>query len=104
MGIFTIRVIDCDLNYYLDFSSSWTNIKDFEMGLILLIIIVLLLILALPTWPYSREWGYRPTGVMSVILVVLLVLILIDIIKFWSLEVKTNDNKTTIEIERKADY
>jgi hypothetical protein len=28
------------------------------MGTILLIILILLLLGALPTWPYSRSWGY----------------------------------------------
>jgi hypothetical protein len=32
------------------------------MGLILLVILVILLIGATPTWPYSRGWGYYPSG------------------------------------------
>ena len=31
----------------------------------------LLLIGAIPAWPYSRGWGYAPTGVIGLILVVL---------------------------------
>jgi hypothetical protein len=27
----------------------------------------------LPAWPYSKSWGYRPTGVLTVLLVVFLV-------------------------------
>jgi hypothetical protein len=30
------------------------------MGLLLLILLVALLVGALPTWPYSRRWGYYP--------------------------------------------
>jgi Protein of unknown function (DUF3309) len=30
------------------------------LGTILLIILILLLVGALPTWPYSGEWGYYP--------------------------------------------
>ena len=41
---------------------------------LLLIIIVLLLIGAIPTWPHSRSWGYRPSGVLGALLVVVLVL------------------------------
>lgn len=43
---------------------------------ILLIILILLLVGALPTWGYSRGWGYGPTGILGVILLVVLVLML----------------------------
>jgi hypothetical protein len=45
--------------------------------LILLIILIVLLIGATPAWPYSRGWGYYPTGVLGTILVIFLVLILL---------------------------
>jgi hypothetical protein len=48
------------------------------MGLILLILLVLLLVGGLPNWNYSRNWGYAPSGVLSLLLVVLLVLVLFD--------------------------
>ena len=44
------------------------------MVTILLIILVLILIGALPTWPYSSEWGYYPSGSLGLILVVVLIL------------------------------
>ncbi|HEY8098111.1 MAG TPA: DUF3309 family protein [Methylobacter sp.] len=47
------------------------------MGTILLIIIVLMLVGVLPTWPHSREWGYGPTGGLSLVLIILLVLVLL---------------------------
>jgi Protein of unknown function (DUF3309) len=46
------------------------------LGTILLIILILLLIGALPTWPYSRGWGYYPTGGIGLILVIILILLL----------------------------
>jgi hypothetical protein len=46
------------------------------IGTILLIILILLLIGSVPTWPYSRGWGYGPSGIVGVILVVLLILVL----------------------------
>ncbi|MBN3765514.1 DUF3309 family protein [Burkholderia sp. Ac-20365] len=46
------------------------------LGTILLIVLILLLIGALPSWPYSREWGYRPTGLLGVVLIVVIVLLL----------------------------
>jgi hypothetical protein len=45
--------------------------------LILLILLIVLLIGATPAWPYSRGWGYYPSGVLGTILVIFLVLILL---------------------------
>jgi hypothetical protein len=47
-----------------------------SIGTILVIILVLLLVGALPSWPHSRSWGYRPSGVIGLIVVVLIVLLL----------------------------
>lgn len=47
------------------------------MGLILIIILIILLIGALPTWPYSRGWGYYPGGIVGTILLILLILLLL---------------------------
>ncbi len=46
------------------------------MSTILLILLVLLLVGALPAWPYSRSWGYYPSGGLGLMVVVLLVLLL----------------------------
>ncbi|MDP1767207.1 MAG: DUF3309 family protein [Nitrospirota bacterium] len=46
------------------------------MSTILLVILILLLIGVLPTWPHSANWGYGPSGGLSLVLVVLLVLLL----------------------------
>lgn len=50
------------------------------MSLILLLIIVLLLLGALPTWPYSRAWGYGPSGGLGLILIILIVLLVLGVI------------------------
>jgi hypothetical protein len=50
------------------------------MGLILLIIVILLLIGSVPAYPYSRSWGYGPSGLLGLVLVVLLVLLLMGTI------------------------
>jgi hypothetical protein len=47
------------------------------LGTILLILVVLLLIGALPAWPYSRRWGYMPSGVVGAIVLLLVVLLLL---------------------------
>ena len=46
------------------------------MGLVLLIVLVLLLLGAVPSWNYSRNWGYGPSGILGVILIVVVVLLL----------------------------
>jgi hypothetical protein len=43
------------------------------LGTILLIILILLLLGAIPAWPYSRGWGYAPSGVFFVLLIVLII-------------------------------
>jgi hypothetical protein len=44
------------------------------MSLILLIILIVLLIGALPSWGYSRGWGYYPSGGLGLILIIVLIL------------------------------
>jgi Protein of unknown function (DUF3309) len=46
------------------------------MSTILLIILILLLVGALPTWPYSSNWGYYPSSGLGLVLIILLVLVL----------------------------
>src|SRR5262245_51399708 len=52
------------------------------MGLILLIVLLLLLLGGLPTWGYSRNWGYAPSGLRGLLLVVLVVLVLCSVVAF----------------------
>lgn len=52
------------------------------MGLILLIIVVLLLLGSAPAWPYSREWGYGPSGILGVVLTILIVLMLFHVLQW----------------------
>jgi hypothetical protein len=46
------------------------------MLLILLIILLLLTVGSFPSWPYSRGWGYYPSGGLGIVVLVLLVLLL----------------------------
>jgi Protein of unknown function (DUF3309) len=55
-------------------------VKEMLMGLILLIILIVFLLGAVPTWPYSRSWGYGPSSVLGLLLVILLVLMLFQVI------------------------
>jgi hypothetical protein len=44
---------------------------------ILVILLVLMLVGSFPAYPYSRGWGYGPSGFLGLLLVVLLVLLLL---------------------------
>jgi hypothetical protein len=46
------------------------------VGTILLIVLILALLGALPAWPYSRSWGYGPTGGIGLVLLIIIVLLL----------------------------
>lgn len=48
------------------------------MSTILLIILLLLLLGALPAYPYSRSWGYYPSGGLGLVLIVVLILVLLN--------------------------
>jgi hypothetical protein len=45
--------------------------------LLLLILVIVVLIAVLPTWPYSRGWGYYPGGILGVILIIVLILLVL---------------------------
>lgn len=51
-----------------------------SIGTILLIVLILILIGAIPIWPYSRAWGYGPSGGLGLLLVILIVLLLMGMI------------------------
>ena len=44
---------------------------------LLVILLVLILIGALPVYPYSREWGYYPSGSLAVIVAVVALMLLL---------------------------
>jgi Protein of unknown function (DUF3309) len=51
-------------------------LKEEKVITILLVMLVLMLIGSAPAWPYSRGWGYAPSGTIGVILIVLMLLAL----------------------------
>jgi len=46
------------------------------LGTILLIILIIVLIGAIPSWPYSRSWGYYPSGGVGIVVLILIILLL----------------------------
>lgn len=51
--------------------------SQYMLGTILIIVLVLALLGALPTWGYSRGWGYFPSGGLGLVLLILIVLVLL---------------------------
>ena len=45
------------------------------LGTLLLIVVILLLIGAVPSWSYSKSWGYGPSGVLGVVVLVVVLLV-----------------------------
>ncbi len=44
---------------------------------LLVILLIVLLLLAVPVWPYSRGWGYFPSGILGLVLIILIILLLV---------------------------
>jgi hypothetical protein len=49
------------------------------MGLILLVLLIILLLGAVPAWPYSRNWGYGPSGGLSLIVLIVIILLVLHV-------------------------
>ena len=65
------------LRYFREAKCSRHVHKEADsMGTILIIILILLLVGALPTWPYSAEWGYYPSGGLGLVVLILVILLL----------------------------
>ena len=48
--------------------------------LILLVILIVLLAGSVPAWPYSRDWGYYPSGSLGTILLILIILMVLGLV------------------------
>ena len=47
------------------------------LGTVLIILLILVVLGSLPTWPYSRGWGYYPSGGLGLVLLILVILVLL---------------------------
>jgi hypothetical protein len=47
-----------------------------SLSTLLVILLILVLLGAIPTWPYSRSWGYWPGGLVGVVLLIVIILLL----------------------------
>lgn len=50
------------------------------LGTILLIVLILFLLGSIPAYPYSRGWGYGPSGFVGFLLLILIILLVIGIV------------------------
>jgi hypothetical protein len=46
---------------------------------VLIVILVLMLIGSLPSWPYSRNWGYYGTSGIGTVLLIVVILMLLNV-------------------------
>jgi hypothetical protein len=44
--------------------------------ILLLVLLVILLLVSVPAWPYSRGWGYYPSGGLGLVVLILVILLL----------------------------
>ena len=49
--------------------------------MLLLLLVLILVFATIPAWPYSRGWGYYPSGGLGTVLVILIVLVLLGYIR-----------------------
>ena len=48
--------------------------------MLLLLLLLILILAVVPAWPYSRGWGYYPSGGLGTILVILVIMMLLGFI------------------------
>jgi hypothetical protein len=46
--------------------------------MLLVVLLIVLLLGVVPAWPHSRNWGYRPSGVLGAVLLVVIALVLLE--------------------------
>ena len=50
--------------------------------MLLLVLLIVLLLAAVPAWPYSRGWGYYPSGGLGTVLLILVILMMLGYVHF----------------------
>jgi hypothetical protein len=44
---------------------------------VLIVLLVLFLVGSVPAWPYSRSWGYYPSGLVGTVLIILIIMLML---------------------------
>lgn len=61
----------CELAAHVHRSGYWRLIE-----MLLLLLLIVLILAVIPSWPYSRGWGYYPSGGLGLVLLVVVLLLL----------------------------
>lgn len=71
-----------ELDNSVDPEGIYLHVAYWRLPLELIIVIILLLLLfgSFPAYPYSRNWGYYPSGGLGTILLIVLILWLLHVI------------------------
>ena len=46
------------------------------LATVLIVVLILMLLGAVPKWPHSKNWGYRPSSGLGLALLVVIILVL----------------------------
>jgi hypothetical protein len=46
------------------------------VGWWMILLLIVLLVAAVPAWPYSRGWGYYPSGGIGLVVLILVIVLL----------------------------
>ena len=44
--------------------------------MLMLLLLIVLILAVIPSWPYSRGWGYYPSGGLGLVLLIVVLLLL----------------------------
>ena len=66
----------------MDWQRTESESEYAMLWIILIILLVILLVASVPTWPYSRGWGYSPSSIILAVVLILLLLWLLGVIEF----------------------
>lgn len=66
----------------------------------LFFITLIAIMLALPIWPYSRGWGFRPAAALIIVALLACLFMAKNVEK---VEIASDKDKTTIEIRKTSD-
>ena len=62
---------------YFRLTFFFNGSTNMSLGTILIVVLILILLGIIPTWPHSRAWGYKPSGVIGLVVVIIVILLLL---------------------------
>ena len=46
------------------------------LATVLLVVLIVMLVGTIPSWPYSQNWGYWPSGGLGLVVIIVIILLL----------------------------